>query len=438
MKLRTTAAIALAMFASSAARSDDADKFFVNSYAVVIGIDTYASASWPKLTYAVSDAKAVAGLLRSQGFKVTELLEAQATKSAILAALDDKLAPVLDENDRVILFFAGHGTSRVIGNAEHGYLIPADGGDSGSFSSFIPLKSLHDISDTMAAARHQLFILDSCFGGLAAMRSGGNETLDARTSNYLYEISRRKARQLLTAGGKDQRVRDGGPDGHSFFVGELLKAVRDGMADGNPGDGFVTFNELTAFIIPAASTYNQTPGSSSMAGHEQGEFWFRSMSKPPVPVASPRESSPSTAEHAYAELRLGKQAFLAAPPDYTAARQHFLTAASEGNAEAMSLLGKLYWDGLGGTKSESDATRWFESSAQRGNTRAMENLIAIYAYTRNEIRQKYWQQILTETQRLEARITVSDPSQAARLDPSIPQEATRAKVPSPVTNLTVQ
>ena len=60
-------------------------QYFANSYAVVIGIDHYESPTrWVTLGYAVKDAKAIADLLRSQGFSVIPLYETQATKSAIL------------------------------------------------------------------------------------------------------------------------------------------------------------------------------------------------------------------------------------------------------------------------------------------------------------------------------------------------------------------
>ena len=60
---------------------------------------------------------------------VIELYEKQATRAAILSAVEDQLVPKLTEKDRVVVFFAGHGDTRPVGNGERGYLVPIDGTD---------------------------------------------------------------------------------------------------------------------------------------------------------------------------------------------------------------------------------------------------------------------------------------------------------------------
>jgi uncharacterized caspase-like protein len=241
---------------------------FAKSYAIVVGIDTYSHSKWQKLSYAVKDADGIAKYLRSQGFEVRELREGAATRQAIVSAVEDYLAPRVTARDRVLFFFAGHGVTRLAGDEQRGYLVPFDATDS--FASLLPMSQLRDFSSTISIARHQLFVLDACFGGLVVTRAG---TVDPRTPNYIDEVTKRRARQVLTAGGANQRVADGGPDGHSLFTGQLLKALREGLADTN-GDGYITFSELSSYIQVAASHYNQTPGVSALAGHEQGEFVF--------------------------------------------------------------------------------------------------------------------------------------------------------------------
>lgn len=103
---------------------------YANSWAVVIGIDDYAK--WPKLQYAVRDAQSVREtLIEKFGFapeRVVTLKNAEATRNNILAAFHDKLAHGgVQKNDRIFVFFAGHGATRKLSSGRDlGYIVPAD------------------------------------------------------------------------------------------------------------------------------------------------------------------------------------------------------------------------------------------------------------------------------------------------------------------------
>jgi uncharacterized caspase-like protein len=78
---------------------------------------------------------------------------------------------------------------------------------------------------------------------------------------------------MLTAGGTDQLVSDGGPNGHSVFTWTLLQGL-GGKADLN-GDGLITATELAAYVAPAVSSVSQqTPAFGSLPGSEGGDFVF--------------------------------------------------------------------------------------------------------------------------------------------------------------------
>jgi len=296
----------------------------------------------------------------------------------------------------------------------------------------------------MSAARHQLFILDSCFGGLAAMRTGDITTIDPRIPNYAFEITRRRARQLLTAGGANQRVRDGGPDGHSYFTGQLLRALNDGTADNN-GDGYITFSELSGYIQVAASSLNQTPGIYFLEGHEQGDFLFVNPAHRSIAGTTANRDSLGSAfmssamTDVYEPLRAGKQAWVR--KDYVEARRMFLQAADLGNAEAMAYLGKLSWEGWGGPKDPMAGTEWLRKAAERGHVASMQSLESIYSAdgpmpSLGEASR--WTTARKEAERLEASLTIVDPSgQAGRGEPAIPPDATVVQPAAP-TDLRVQ
>ena len=242
------------------------------SWAAIIGIDNYAN--WQKLQYAVHDALGVKDMLiQKYGFKpdhVFTLLDAQATRQNILSLLGDKLGgATVQREDRVFVFFAGHGATRKLASGrELGYIIPVDADLTNFEGSAISMTNFQDISEAIPA-KHVLFVMDSCYSGLALTRGG----MPAFSQNYLNEISRREARQMFTAGGADQQVADNGPNGHSVFTWTLLQGL-DGRADLN-GDGVITATELAAYVAPAVSALShQTPAFGNLPGTEGGDFIF--------------------------------------------------------------------------------------------------------------------------------------------------------------------
>lgn len=250
--------------------ADSVVAFYERSYALVIGINKYASSRWPDLSYARKDAEGVATFLRSQGFEVITLYDEQAYKTAIVSQMQNYLAPRVSRDDRVLVFFAGHGYTEQLGGKDWGYIVPYGAGNTSA--SYISMEEIRTLAEKMGSAKHQLFVMDACYGGLLGTRAGG---VDPSIPNYLEEVTKRGAKQILTAGGKDQQVLDGGLWGHSVFTGYLLQALREGLADLN-GDGYITFAELSGYLVPRASNAYQTPASGTLPGHGLGEFVFRS------------------------------------------------------------------------------------------------------------------------------------------------------------------
>ena len=250
--------------------ADATPGLYHESWAVLIGIDNYPK--WPKLRYAVNDANGMKDvLLQKFGFKpdhVITLLNEDATREKILSVLGDTLANPknVQHDDRVFVFFAGHGTTRKLPSGRDlGYIIPFDADSQNFQGQSISMTNFQDISEAIPA-KHVFFIMDSCYSGLALTRSGGS-------SNYIREVSQRSARQMLTAGGANEEVSDGGPNGHSVFSWTVLQGLQ-GRADLN-SDGFISASELASYVAPSVSALaHQTPAFGNLAGSEGGEFLF--------------------------------------------------------------------------------------------------------------------------------------------------------------------
>jgi peptidoglycan/xylan/chitin deacetylase (PgdA/CDA1 family)/uncharacterized caspase-like protein len=246
------------------------------SWAVIIGINDYAK--WPKLAYAVADALAMRDLLVNKfAFKpekITVLLDNDATREHILSALGDTLGDVskVKKEDRVLVFYAGHGATRQLPSGRNlGYIIPVDADTENYQGQAISMTNFQDIDEAIPA-KHLFYIMDACYSGLALLRGGPADAAGDRRK-YLVEITRRPARQILTAGGADQPVADNGPNGHSIFTWTVLQGL-EGKADLN-ADGFITASELFAYAGPAVSSLSQqTPAFGNLAGSAGGDFVF--------------------------------------------------------------------------------------------------------------------------------------------------------------------
>jgi formylglycine-generating enzyme required for sulfatase activity len=255
------------------------------SWAVIIGVDNYLNLS--RLSYAVDDAKAVAGVLAQQGFKVTPLYNKQATRQAILRELRQDLFARVQKNDRVLIFFAGHigEIGSTGGGKPVGYMMPVDTEPGRLAETALSMELLHEISETIPA-KQVLFLIDICYGGIAgrSLRS-----LTPMTKDYLQVITREPARQLITAGGTGQQALAGPKWKHSVFTYYLLQGIGKGYGDLN-GDGIIPASELFAFldehVQSAALTHNhvQRPEMWSLTG-DKGEFIFipeKTSSRPQV------------------------------------------------------------------------------------------------------------------------------------------------------------
>ena len=148
-----------------------------SSWAVVIGINAYQHLN--PLTYAVNDAVAMRDLLVDTfGFptqNVFLLKDKEATKEAIEAIFIDTLPGQTGPDDRVFVFFAGHGARRLVASGEKvGYLAPVDA-RSNVWRTHFEMRDLLDFG-ARSAAKHVFYVLDCCYGGLASTRSDTSAT----------------------------------------------------------------------------------------------------------------------------------------------------------------------------------------------------------------------------------------------------------------------
>ena len=240
------------------------------SHALVIGINEYEHA--PPLGHAQNDAAAFARVLRDRfAFtknNLTILTDGDATRSEILRvfmkyAQDSNVG----DNDRIVVFFAGHGHTVRSRRGEIGFLVPVNG-DPSDLSTLIRWDELTRNAD-LIPAKHMLFVMDACYGGLALTRSPSS----LGSMRFLRDMLQRFSRQVLTAGKADETVADAhGPrSGHSIFTGHLLDALEGGATS----EGVITASGVMAYVYQkvARDQYSrQTPHYGFLDG--DGDFVF--------------------------------------------------------------------------------------------------------------------------------------------------------------------
>ncbi|HSN75548.1 MAG TPA: caspase family protein, partial [Anaerolineae bacterium] len=185
---------------------------FTHSLALVIGIDAYDHGI-PQLTTAVNDATRLAELLRAEhGYETILLTEPEidqpVTQERLHTLFTKELPARLGDDDRLLVYFAGHGVALDGDDGPRGYLVPQDArpGDS---AGMLAMTDLHAWL-TALPCRHMLAILDCCFAG--AFRWSATRHIGAlpdvihkeRYDRYLLS----PAWQVLTSAAYDQKALD--------------------------------------------------------------------------------------------------------------------------------------------------------------------------------------------------------------------------------------
>lgn len=241
-------------------------------HALIIGNNSYSH--YRSLETAVNDAKETEKVLRERfGFNTTLLLNA--TRYDILSALNT-LRESLTGNDNLLIYYAGHGELDSVN--KRGYWLPVDA-EPNNTANWISNVSISDILNTLPA-KHVMVVADSCYAGTLSMASLPriNEQMSPDAYNeWVSVMAKSRARTVLTSGGIAP-VLDGGGSGHSVFARAFIDTLSraSGIVEGH-----AVFRDVLGKVRTRARElqHEQIPdyAPARYAGHEAGEFFFRSI-----------------------------------------------------------------------------------------------------------------------------------------------------------------
>ena len=238
------------------------------NYAVLIGIDEYADRRLKPLRYAEKDCRDFSQLLSDRSLSafaqedITVLTGSEGTKVNIEKALYTAVVKKRSAEDRVLVYFSGHGF--IAGAQDLAYLATHDVNISDLLDNpnqGLRMDRLHDDILLRSPAGQVLFILDCCHSGALTPNMGG--TRGAHESLVSREFfSTGKGKLAIVSCPPDSVCRESTDLKNGIFTHFLLRGLRGEATES--GTGEVTVDSLLAFVR-AKTPSDQPPGSYGQA-----------------------------------------------------------------------------------------------------------------------------------------------------------------------------
>ena len=229
-----------------------------------IGINQYQH--FTNLNNAVKDVKDLISLLQKKyGLEpdyVRSLYNEEASREKIISMFD-WLQKNVGREDKLLIYFSGHGHLIDMGEKEKGFWIPVNA-KKNSTAQYIRNSTILDCIDNINSL-HTLLISDSCFSGSLFVRGG------KRAEIALNELEQRKSRWAICSGRHDEQVYDGAPGTNSPFASSIL----DILSTNNKGKLNVARLADRVVALTRAS-YKQLPEGNPLfgVGHKGGQYVF--------------------------------------------------------------------------------------------------------------------------------------------------------------------
>jgi hypothetical protein len=233
-----------------------------NNWLLVIGIDQYKNHN--NLENAVADAKGFGDVMTTRyGFKhlIEPLYNTDATQANMRKAISK--CKTLDEDDRLIIFYAGHGWFEK--KTKLSYIVPTEA-ESDPDCDCIPTNAFTNVFKAVDA-KHILLIVDCCFGGGFGVDRISLENAKSEKVNSSLDLKR--SRRVLSSGGIEP-VSDGlVMASNSPFTTPLLDILRSNdQVSITFSSVFDTLRKQTHWNADQMPQYNVL----QHLGHDDGEM----------------------------------------------------------------------------------------------------------------------------------------------------------------------
>jgi hypothetical protein len=229
-----------------------------------------------------NDAEQLAKVLLDPGYcgyrkeYVELILDSDATRSNILAALN-RLASQALKDDTIVIFFSGHGGYFPLGDDAGTYLFPVDYNIDDLRGTAIEADELSDLIKSIPAAR-VLVIVDACHAENTVYLKGSNESqfkglIPGLRDSSLDKLSKGQGRVVLSSCLEEEQSATYAAKGHSVFTYCLLEGLRGAVPDNN-NDGTVKVFDLFEYLSVEVAKHARPkyPQHPVIKGHAQSNF----------------------------------------------------------------------------------------------------------------------------------------------------------------------
>lgn len=251
------------------------NKGYNKSYALVVGVSQFND--FRDLPTTQDAIKIRDHLVKKASFDYVYLLTgSDATINKIRDLMVDFFPNKIKNNDRFLFYWSGHGVTRNKNNNIIGYL-PVEKSTHENYSEMI---SMDEVSrwDDLLEAKQTLYIIDSCFSGLAGISTKGG------IKNIVLDEFARPSRQILSAGLAGEQTIATDRIGGSLFTNVLLRGLNGGADTASEfgKDGIVSITELKQYVTRKINEDRKklkwkkriTPQLRSLSSSSEGDFFF--------------------------------------------------------------------------------------------------------------------------------------------------------------------